>query len=359
MSRFTIKRPGVFIEEIGSQPKPIEGVGTSTAAFLGETQTGPNSPTLITSWLKFQTVFGGYFGADKYLPYAVEGFFLNGGQRCYICRVTNGDYAGALAKVEALEEASIIYSPNAQATPGLADALIGHCERFKRFVILDSLKDQSPSNVTKPRESSFAAMYYPWIRVKQGETGPLCLVPPGGHVAGIYARTDNERGVHKAPVNQPVKGVVDLEYAVSRRQLDSLYPQGINCIANFEGRGNLVWGARTLSSDPEFKYVSVRRLLIYFEQSIKKGTAWVAFEFNNEATWAKVKMQIENFLAQTWKNGMLMGTKPQEAYFVHCDRTTMTQTDIDSGRLNVLIGVAPVKPAEFIIIRVNQTTAHR
>jgi hypothetical protein len=203
-------------------------------------------------------------------------------------------------------------------------------------------------------ESSFAAVYYPWIYVKQAGSGSLCLVPPGGHVAGIYARVDIEQGVYKAPANQIVQGAVDLEFAVNRRQQDSLNPQGINCIINFAGRGILVWGARTLSNSSETKYVTVRRLLIYLEQSITKGTAWATFEINNEVTWMKVKTTIENFLTQTWRTGALLGAKQQEAYFVKCDRTTMTQSDIDDGRLNVLIGVAVTKPAEFMIIRITQ-----
>ncbi len=355
MSRFAIRKPGVYIEEISIQPKSIEGVSTSTAAFLGETQIGPDAPTLITGWLQFQSVFGGYFGVDEFLPFAVEGFFANCGQRCYICRVSSGDYASALAKLEAVEEISIIYSPNAQAVAGLADAIIGHCERLKnRFAIFDSIKGQTPTNITKPLASSYAALYYPWIAVKQNGAGQTYLVPPGGHIVGIYAHTDVERGVHKAPANVLVQGAVGLEYAVTKSEQDNLNPEGINCIRNFEGRGILVWGARTLSSDPEYKYISVRRLLIYLEQSVKKGTAWVAFEPNNEVTWAKVKVQIQTFLTQSWKNGMLLGSTQQEAYFVRCDKTTMTQNDLDNGRLNVLIGVAVTKPAEYVILRVNQ-----
>ncbi len=357
MSRLPIK-PGVFVQNIRIQPQSIEGVSTSTAAFLGETKMGATTPTLITSWLEYQTLFGGYFGADKYLPYAVEGFFLNGGKRCYLCKVTNSDYPSALAELEKFEEISIVYSPNAQAVAGLDDALIDHCERLRnRFAIFDSLKGQDPSGVTKPHESSFAALYYPWIYVKQTGTGQMCLVPPGGHVAGIYARVDIEQGIHKAPTNQIVQGAADLEFAVNQRQQDMLNPQGINCINNFVGRGIRVWGARTLSNSPETKYVTVRRLLIYLEQSIAKGTAWATFELNNEATWMKVKTAIENFLNQTWRTGMLLGAKQQEAYFVKCDRTTMTQNDIDNGQLNVLIGVAVTKPAEFIIIRISQTMA--
>jgi phage tail sheath protein FI len=149
---------------------------------------------------------------------------------------------------------------------------------------------------------------------------------------------------------------VDIEYTLSSNQQDNLVLQGINCIRNFVGRGICVWGSRTLSSEPTKKYVNVCRLLIYLEQSITKGTTWAVFEPNNDATWAKVKTAIENFLMQTWKNGFLMGVNPQEAYFVKIDRTTMNQSDIDNGRLIVLIGIAPVKPAEFIIIRINQTT---
>jgi uncharacterized protein len=357
MSHFTIKQPKISVENISIQPQPIEGVSTSTTAFLGETQTGPTTPTLITSWLQFQTVFGGYFGEGKYLPYAVEGFFLNGGNRCYVCRVLGLDYASALDKLKAVQEISILYSPNAQAVSCLADTLIEHGERFGWFVIFDSLKGQDTSSLSKPHESSFAAMYYPWIYVKQTGIEQKCLVPPGGHIAGIYARVDAEVGVHKVAANQVVKGVVDLEYALNRGQLDILNPEGVNCIRTFKGRGILVWGARTLSGNPESKYINVSRLLIYLEQSIKKGTEWVAFEFNNETTWAKVRMVTENFLMYSWKNGLLMGASQKEAYFFKCDRTTMTQSDIDNGRLNMLIGVAVMKPAEFLIFRVNQATA--
>jgi uncharacterized protein len=354
MSRLPIK-PGVFVQNIRMQPQSIEGVNTSNAVFLGETQTGPSTPTLVTSFIEYQRLFGGYFGEGKYMPYAVEGFFENGGKRCYVCNVNDGDYSGVLTKLEGVD-APIIYSPNAQAVVGLPAALISHCERLQsRFVIFDSIRGQNPSSVTKPRDSSFAALYYPWIYVKENGTDRLCLVPMGGHVAGIYAHTDIEVGVHKAPANQIVNGAAGLEIQMTSHQQDSLIPQGINSIRNFQGRGLLVWGARTLSSDPEWKYVTVRRLLIYLEASIKKGTAWVAFEPNSEVTWTKVKALTENFLMQTWKSGMLLGAKPEEAYFVKCDHSTMNQSDVDCGRLNVLIGVAATKPAEYIIFRVNQT----
>ncbi len=358
MSRFTIRKPGVYVQEINFQPQSIEGVSTSTAAFLGETQIGANTPTLITSWTQYQQIFGSYFGSDKFMPYTVEGFFLNGGRQCYVCKVTNSDYAAALALLEKVEEVSIVYAPNAQATPGLTGALINHCERLRyRFAILDSIKGQDPSNVTKPGDSSFAALYYPWIYVREANTGPLSLVPPGGHVAGIYAQTDIEKGVNKAPANQLVRGAIDLELPIESYQQDSLNLQGINCICNFPGRGILLWSARTLSSDSLWKYVNIRRLMIYLEQSIKKGTAWVTFEPNNLATWTKLKTQTENFLTQTWRNGWLMGTSKQEAFFVHCDQTTMNQNDIDNGRINILIGVSVTRPAEFTSLRISQTVS--
>jgi phage tail sheath protein FI len=357
MSRLTIKQPGIFLQEINIQPQPIEGVRTNIAAFLGETEIGPTIPTLITNFADYERLFGGYLCDGMYLPYAVEGFFLNGGQRCYICRVLASNYAGALTKLETVDEVSIVYSPNSQAVPGLSELLIGHCERLRfRFAILDSMKGQDSSNVTKPSESAFAALYYPWIYVKQIGTGIHCLVPPGGHVAGIYARTDLVMGFHEAPASEVVRGAVDIEYPLSRNQQDNLVSKGINCIRNFVGRGIRVWGARTLSGDPTKKYVNVCRLLIYLEQSIKKGIEWAVFESNNEITWAKVKLAIENFLVQTWKNGLLMGAKPQEAYFVKCDRSTMNQSDIDNGRLIVLVGLALLMPSEFMILRINQST---
>jgi phage tail sheath protein FI len=352
MSRLPIKRPGIYIEEISLSAKSIEGVDTSTTAFLGETKKGPDTPTMVTSWREFESIFGSYFGIDKFLPYTVEGFFENDGQRCFVCRVTEGDYGAALTKLEAVEPVSIVYSPNALAVAGLADALIEHCEKMKRFCIFDSLKGQAPSGVSKPRSTSFAALYYPWIYVNPTRTSMDCLVPPGGHVAGIYARTDNSVGVHKAPANQVVKGAVSLELEVTQAQQEKLNPQGINCIRSFTGRGILVWGARTLSEDAEFKYVNVRRLMLFLEHSIQQGTTWVVFEPNCEATWAKVSLQVENFLVDCWRKGILRGTTPQEAYFVHCNHATTTQKDIKEGRLNILVGAATIKPAEYLILHI-------
>ena len=180
------------------------------------------------------------------------------------------------------------------------------------------------------------------------------LVPPGGHVAGVYARVDQEKGVHKAPANEVVNGALGLEFNITKGEQDVLNPRGVNCIRAFPGRGILIWGARTAASDPAWKYLNVRRLFIFVEKSIELGTQWVVFEPNDEKLWARVKQTINQFLMGVWRSGALMGTTEEEAFFVKCDRTTMTQNDIDNGRLVVLVGIAPVKPAEFVIFRIAQ-----
>jgi phage tail sheath protein FI len=212
--------------------------------------------------------------------------------------------------------------------------------------------------LSRGRATSHAALYYPWITIRDPVTGAEVSVPPGGHVAGVYARTDRTRGVHKAPANEVVRGARDLEFQVTQPMQDVLNPLGVNTLRDFsgEGRGILVWGARTLSSDPEWRYVSVRRLFLFLEESIDKGTQWVVFEPNDQPLWAKVLQIVGDFLTTLWRNGALQGTTPDEAFFVRCDHTTMTQDDIDNGRLICLIGFAPVKPAEFTIFRIQQRT---
>ncbi len=183
------------------------------------------------------------------------------------------------------------------------------------------------------------------------------LVPPSGHVAGVYARVDNERGVHKSPANESVFGILSLQTQIDDSKQGLLNPKGINVIRNFPGRGTLVWGARTISKNPMWKYVNVRRLFIYVEKSVQRSTQWAVFEPNNERLWSRVKTSLAQFLTTVWKSGALMGTTAEEAFFVVADRTTMTQNDIDNGRLIVVIGIAPTKPAEFVIFRYVQTQA--
>lgn len=246
------------------------------------------------------------------------------------------------------------------------DAIIGHCERMRyRFALVSAERTRDEPTMLEARgqhDTSYGAMFFPWLiaRNPNRSIGPgrdTIQLPPEGAVAGVYARSDIERGVHKAPANETVRGIVRFSRNVNERQQDTLNPEGVNCLRSFEGRGHRVWGARTMSSDPEWTYVNVRRLFIFLRASIDQGTRWVVFEPNNEELWLKVRMTIESFLYDVWRTGALLGTRPEEAYFVRCDRSTMSQGDLDNGRLVCLIGVAPTKPAEFVIFRIGQWTA--
>jgi phage tail sheath protein FI len=208
-------------------------------------------------------------------------------------------------------------------------------------------------------DSSWAAFYYPWIRILDPVTRTEIFVPPSGSVAGIYARNDINRAVYKAPANEVVNVAIGFEHLLNKSQQDVLNPEGINCFRFFEGRGYRLWGARTTSSDPEWKYVNLRRYFAYLEHSLDKGTQWAVFEPNGQALWANVRRTISDFLLNEFQMGALLGDKPEQAYFVRCDRTTMTQNDLDNGRLVCLIGVAALRPAEYVIFRIGQWTASR
>ena len=494
--------PGVFVDDGGPGPPPIEGVSTSTAGFVGLTERGPMQPRVVTSWLEYQQWFGGLVPpAVSYLPWAVRGFFENGGKRLFVARVvgkgaapaaleldgpskltiealgpgrlegrllvrvaepsrldparvritvryegagpdacdpeggepdvvedfddlasdeieaalqastlvvarfdlgqapslplplsftplTGGTDGEAIAAVDflgddgvpperriglaglgAVDEISLLCVPDDVTFPELQADVLAECERpMDRFAILQIGAGQSdPVYVTAPSASSYGAIYHPWIRVPDGATQPPCLIPPGGHLAGIYAANDQQRGVHKAPANIELRGLVHgddpgsppLEFALSDRDATLLGSNGINVIRDFRavGRGVRVWSARTMSDDTEWKYVSVRRLLIFLEQSIDKGIQWVVFEPNDESTWASVRRTVVGFLDGQWRAGAFAGNAPNEAYFVECDRTTMTQDDLDEGRLVCVVGVAPIRPAEFVILRIGMWTA--
>ncbi len=277
-----------------------------------------------------------------------------------------GDYEGddtpgqrtGLAAFEEIDNISIVCAPDENDVPGLTDRIVSHCENMgERFALLQAPQNPGPvQKMETPVDSTYAGYYYPWIEVIDPETGTTELIPPGGHVAGIYARTDQETGVHGAPANEVVRGAQGLQVNLTKGEQDILNPKGVNCIREFQGRGIRVWGARTTSSDPEWKYINVRRLFLYLKQSIDEGTQWVVFEPNDQDLWARVEQTIEQFLKTVWRNGGLMGSTADEAFYVNCDRSTMTQDDIDNGRLICEIGVAPVKPAEFVIFRISQWT---
>lgn len=512
--------PGVYVEEVDTGNKPIEGVSTSTVGFVGIAERGPDVPMLITSFGEYKRAFGGYV-PTRYLAHAVEGFFQNGGKRCFVNRIfsqtgagpatatmggmvvtaigvglwarriavkisnaglndpnlfkltlmywnemppisgvnltidpthpesrltanlanrreptltevfdnlstnpnvsnfykrqvngasqlvklesttdvrppnngtennitlvvpstilflTGGSDGAALADAdgkaaldafESVDEIAILCSPEEKATefPQMTENLLQQCERLlDRFAILQSASNVvAPAAHFPPRPSKYGAYYYPWLRIRSALNGTEVDIPPGGHIAGIYARSDITRGVHKAPANEVIRGLlldpVDPARAftvqVSKGEQDILNPRGVNVLRYFVGRGNLVWGARTASTDPDWKYINVRRLFIFVEESIEEATQWVVFEPNDEPLWARVRRSVGDFLTRLWMDGMLQGRTKEEAYFVKCDRTTMTQADIDNGRLIMLIGIAPVKPAEFVIFRIGQWT---
>lgn len=264
--------------------------------------------------------------------------------------------------LEFIDEISIALAPGMWSS-SVQSALIIHCETLKdRFAIIDPPDDLDIEGIREFREpidTKYAAIYYPWIVVRDPFLKRDVHLAPSGHLAGVYARVDVERGVHKAPANEVVRGIRFKDgfvRDVSKREQDLLNPRNINALRNFPGRGQRVWGARVLTSDASWKYVNVRRLFIFVEESIDEGTQWVVFEPNDEPLWARVRATITNFLTTVWRSGALEGTKPEEAFFVKCDLTTMTQADIDNGRLICIIGIAPVKPAEFVIFRIQQKT---
>lgn len=519
--------PGVYVEEVDTGNKPIEGVSTSTVGFLGLAERGPRKPTLVGSFSEYARTFGKYINTG-YMPYAVEGFFQNGGKRCFIARVAPADAATAsttlggvtvhangpgdwpngrlaikadvagstnpnapagspalyrlsvfywdssvslptggpidptvaanltnpayraptmaetfdnlsvdpnsanfsevlinnvsdlitvaspagaaaptlptytvfsngtagsavtltdfegdpqaepgtetgLLALGLVDEISILCCPDEHGQPGglegqLTNPLVQQCENLRyRFAILQSAQNPGPASAHYPPAaalSKYAGYYTPWLTILDPVSQKPRTIPPCGHLAGIYARSDDDRGVHKAPANEPINGLYSdpqnpaagLQSQINKAQQDFLNPRGVNALRYFPGRGNLVWGARTTSPDPDWKYINVRRLFIFIEKSIDQGTQWVVFEPNDAPLWARVVRSVSDFLTRVWMDGMLQGATKEQAYFVRCDRTTMTQADIDNGRLIILVGIAPVKPAEFVIFRIGQWT---
>lgn len=504
----TYLAPGVFVEEVDSGSRPIEGVGTAVAAFVGLAEKGPfNSPTLVSNWTQFTTNFGG-FVEGSYLAQSVYAYFQNGGGNAYVVRIgqetagTNGsagprpraiaaaptgqlggyrvvaldpgtppgqvsvevtdpgedspegsfkilvrqgdqvveefdklvtgrgkqnvmtavnaaskmirieeaggtlvapsagtsttltappppsavpsprlsgeDYVGDVAErsgfagLESVEEITMLCVPDLMSAyqSGAIDletvqsvqlAMIAHCELMgDRMAILDPPPGLNAQQVKEWRvdkagyDSKYATLYWPWVKATDPASGSNIFMPPSGFIAGIWGRNDDQRGVHKAPANEVVRGAISLEVQITRKEQELLNPSGINCIRAFPGQGIRVWGARTLSSDPAWRYLNVRRLFNYLEESILAGTNWVVFEPNDDALWAKIRRTIAAFLVMEWRKGALFGRTPDEAFFVKCDRETNPAEAIDAGQVLCQIGVAPVKPAEFVIFQLSQ-----
>ena len=493
--------PGVYVEEVEAGSRPIEGVGTAVAAFVGLAQRGPtNEPTLVTNWAQYVNTFGDFM-EGSYLAHAVYGYFLNGGGSCYIVRIggdspmpqakaelsaakdgsspayrvialepgpagnaikvdvteatgpegdtfnvtvtapgrdtevfegvttkrgknnvvtaikerskliqleevgtasalervpakgsialagadgakpvrlSPDDYVGDSADrtgfggLEAVDIVTMLAVPDLMAVyqQGVIDlegvqavqqAMIAHCELMgDRVAILDAPPGLNAQQVREWRvdkagyDSKYATLYWPWIKVFDPVSSQGKLVPPGGHIAGIWARNDDTRGVHKAPANEVIRGALSLELQITKGEHDTLNPSGVNCIRAFPGRGIRVWGARTLSSDPSWRYLNVRRLFNYVEESILEGTQWVVFEPNDLNLWQRVKRTLNAFLVRVWRDGALFGATPGEAFYVKCDAENNPPEVVDAGQLVVEIGIAPVKPAEFVVFRISQ-----
>ena len=389
--------PGVYVEEIDTGPRPIEAVGTSTAGFVG---TAPNpearagEAVAVNNWSEFKRVFVRDGDPSTDLANAVYGFFLNGGSRCYVANVPDGTaIAGKGAGLDALamiDEIAII------AAPGRTDlashsALVASAEELKdRIAILDApatVDDLRTLTIvatvgtgavpepgeggtkapTKPKataglrpppsDAGFGAFYFPWLRGRDAmDPEKTISIPPSGHIAGIYARTDGERGVHKAPANVVVRGALGLTQFVSRAEQETLNPEGVNCIRYFSREGIRVWGARTLAPrGTSWKYVNVRRLFSMIEESIAISTRWVVFEPNDVVLWKAIQRDIGAFLTLLWRQGALVGARPEDAFFVKCDAETNPDDVVEAGQVVVVIGIAPVKPAEFVIFRIGQS----
>jgi len=503
----TYLSPGVYMEEIDSGSRPIEGVGTAIAAFVGIAAQGPyNTATLVTNWNQYTSIFG-EFVPGTYMAHAVYGYFMNGGGAAYIVRIGQGpgdgslpaargeltagpegalgvfrataieggtpgneitvemtpqeqaegeapadanftivvrkggrveetfpdltrkrgkqnaatvvnaqstlikieevttavpdhvgqgsislsgggvpetvsinadDYVGDSADrtgfggLQAIDEVTMICVPDLMAAyqGGMIDlegvqavqlGMIAHCELMgDRMAILDPPPGLNAQQIKEWRvdkagyDSKFATLYWPWVKVLDPSTGNNIHVPPSGHVAGIWGRNDDTRGVWKAPANEVVRGAISLELNITKNEHDLLNPVGINCIRAFPGRGIRVWGARTLSSDPAWRYVNVRRLFNYLEKSILNNTDWVVFEPNDRDLWARVRRTIAAFLVMEWRKGALFGATPAEAFYVKCDDETNPAEAIDLGQVCCQIGIAPVKPAEFVIFQLSQ-----
>jgi phage tail sheath protein FI len=402
--------PGVYIEEIKPTTRSIAGVGTSTAGFIGvvmddvvmpqQPADGAQTPplyrlagagvaTLITSWEEFKKNFGDFqlnpttttgdppistakwttenYEAYLYLQHAVYGFFKNGGSRCWVLRVATklelDNLDNELNVFAAIDEIAIVAVPGA-ITQGQHSSILTHCSNLKdRFAILDgvpnppTLTDGNISPTGRSASGSYGAIYYPWIKVANATGSNMITIPPSGHIAGIYARSDQNYGVFKTPANEEVAGALDVERLLSKADQDGLNPQGINLIRSFNGTIK-IWGGRTRADEnnSEFRYISTRRFLNYLYESIDESTQFAVFEPNTPVLWQKITQTLTGFLLTEWRNGALFGTTPEQAFFVRCDKDTNPPEIRELGQVVAEVGVAVVKPAEFVIFRIQQTT---
>lgn len=395
--------PDVYVEEVPAGPRPIQAVGTRTAGFVGQAPRGDvrvGEAHAINNWMQFIREYVGEDSTGTALSSAVFGFFQNGGSRCFIVNtpdrdpIAGGRSGGGLRSLEAEDEVAIVAAPGRTDAESY-DALLSHCEQLKdRVSILDAPlrvddigqltaiatadvsrrrrtggeegategggdgSETSSTIALRPRTSDggYGAVYFPGIVVRDPLSGDLVEVAPSGHVAGIWARTDAMRGVHKAPANELVRGALNVTQRLTFQEQGVLNPAGVNCIRYFPREGIRVWGARSLAdAASEWRYLNVRRLFNMIEESIAEATRWIVFEPNDRTLWKSIQRDVGAFLTRIWRDGALMGRTPEEAFFVKCDAETNPPESIDAGFVVALIGIAPIKPAEFVVFRISQS----
>jgi phage tail sheath protein FI len=363
--------PGVHLGPLPGGLHPITAVATSITAFVGQIQSGPvNNPTHIFSFADFAQLFGGWVPETE-TSYSVQQFFQNGGTEAWVVNVTDGTSAAQLqAGIQSLDAVNLF---NLLVLPGVSDpavaaAAVDYCQKRRAFLILDSPASvKTPEQMTQAMangvfpQASNAAVYYPWVVIAdQQNNGQTRITSPSGTIAGVIANTDASRGVWKAPAGVVLSGVQGLEYELNDAQNGTLNPLGVNCLRTFPVMGNVVWGARTLQGTDQlasvWKYVPVRRLALFIEESLYQGTQWAIFEPNDETLWAALRLNIGAFMQNLFLQGAFQGQTPQAGYFVKCDAETTTQADIDNGLVNIMVGFAPLIPAEFVVLSITQIT---
>lgn len=388
------KFPGVYIEEIPSGVYTIACVATSVTAFIGRAQRGPlDEPVAINSYSDFERIFGGLQNESP-MSFAVDDYFLNGGRRALIVRVGssqneadssrisdtsiigNEDCKTGLYALEKIDSFNILCIPPSSKNDNVGkDVLVAaanYCKKRRAMLIVDcpqawATKQKAKSGVSDlsaslGTSSKNAAVFFPRIcKSNPLQNGKIDTFAPCGAIAGVFARTDITRGVWKAPsgLEADLKGVTDLSVILTDVENDELNSLGCNCLRVMPPVGQVViWGARTLQGNDmlssEWKYIPVRRLTLFIEESLYQGLKWVVFEPNDEPLWAKIRLNMNTFMINLFRKGAFSGTTPNDAYFVKCDSDTTTQNDVNLGIVNIQVGFAPLKPREFIVLRLQQ-----
>ena len=365
--------PGVYVNEVSSRTKTITGVSTSTSAFIGISEKGPaDHARLVTSYDQFEENYGNPV-KGSYLAESVNLFFINGGARLYIARVSAGadgkisdlNYQQAFSLLNDIDDINLIAVPGI-GTQSMVDFASSYCRnRLDCFYIadvsreIDTITELEQFVYTLRNKSSYSALYYPWLQINDTKNRTVNEAPPSGAIAGIYARTDNSIGIWKAPAgpHSTINGITGIAHSISNKEQDLLNPMGVNVIRDFPKQGTLIWGSRTLTRvKPDYKYIPVRRMAIYIEQSIRQNIQWAVFEPNDLRLWGQLKLLIEGFMLDLFRQGAFSGSSASEAFYVRCDNSTTTQEDINNGTVNVLVGFAPLKPAEFVVLQIQQKT---